>query len=154
GRVLAEQTIQESRALHEQMIVQGAEWTRTFCSTENVTGREPLQVTSQVDVLRFADGSNWGPMALAASHQLIGTMDGMDFSVKTTDLERYVSPILPPDGPVPTERIQIANVGPLRFVSGVWRDANGQQLLAVEVTNAGDRVIRGFVFTTSFFDPA
>jgi hypothetical protein len=92
-------------------------------------------------------------MALPASHQLIGTMDGMDFSLRTTDLERYVSPILPTDGPVPTERIQIENAGPLRFVSGLWHDESGTQLLAAEITNISDRPIRGFVFTASFFDP-
>lgn len=154
GRDLTEQTIQEVRSLREQMIATGAEWTRTYCLTEKGTSGNALTTTAKVDVLRFADGSNWGPMALAASHQLVGTMDGMDFSVRTTDLERYISPILPPDGPVPSERIRIENVGPLRFVSGVWRDESGQQLLAVEVTNISDRPIRGFVFTASFFDPA
>jgi hypothetical protein len=154
GKVLTEQTIQEIRDLHEQMIVEGAEWTRTFCSSVKTTVGGPLNATAKVDVLRFADGSNWGPMALPASHQLIGTMDGMDFSVRTTELERYVSPILPPDGPVPAERIQIDNIGPLRLVSGIWRDESEKQLLAVEVTNISDRPIRGFVFTASFFDPA
>lgn len=153
GRVLSEQTIQEIRDLREQMIPQGSEWTRTFCSIVKATSGDALTATAKVDVLRFADGSNWGPMALPASHQLIGTMDGMDFSLKTTDLERYVSPILPPDGPVPTERIQIENAGPLRFVSGVWHDQSGKQLLAVEITNISDRPIRGFVFTASFFEP-
>ena len=154
GKVFTEQTIQEIRDLHQQMIVQGADWTRTFCSAMQTAAGGPLDATAKVDVLRFADGSNWGPMALPASHQLIGTMDGMDFSVRTTDLERYVSPILPPDGPVPAERIQIDNIGPLRLVSGIWRGESEKQLLAVEVTNASDRPIRGFVFTASFFDPA
>lgn len=153
GRVLTEQTIQEIRDLRDQMILRGAEWTRTFCSTVEATSGAPLTATAKVDVLRFADGSNWGPMALPASHQLIGTMDGMDFGLRTTDLERYVSPILPPGGPAPTERIQIENAGPLRFVSGLWHDESGKQLLAVEITNISDRPIRGFVFTASFFDP-
>ena len=117
------------------------------------TEGEPLTVTAKVDVLRFADGSIWGPASLPVSHQLIGTMDGMDFSAKTTDLERYVSPILPPVGPVPLEGIQFQTIGPLRFVSGVWRDEGGQQMLAVQATNVAATPIRGYVFTASFFDP-
>ena len=153
GKVLTEQVIQEIRDLREPMIINGAEWTRTFCSIVKTTPGEPLTVTAKVDVLKFADGSIWGPASLPVSHQLIGTMDGMDFSAKTTDLERYVSPILPPGGPVPLERIQFQTVGPLRFVSGVWRDERGQQMLAVQATNVGATPIRGYVFTASFFDP-
>jgi hypothetical protein len=112
GKVLTEQIIQEIRDLREPMIVNGAEWTHTFCSIVKTKAGEPLTVTAKVDVLKFPDGSIWGPASLPVSHQLIGTLDGMDFSVKTTDLERYVSPILPPGGPVPLERIQFQTVGP------------------------------------------
>jgi hypothetical protein len=153
-KILTEQIIQEARDLRGPMIVNGAEWTRAFCSIVKTTAGEPLTVTAKVDVLRFADGSNWGPASLQASHQLIGTMDGMDFSVKTTDLERYVSPILPPGGPVPAERLQFQTMGPLRFVTGIWRDEGGHQMLGVEATNIGATPIRGYVFTASFFDPA
>jgi hypothetical protein len=154
GKVLTEQIIQEIRDLREHMIVNGAEWTRTLCSIVKTTAGAPLTVTAKVDVLRFTDGSIWGPASLPVSHQLIGTMDGMDFSRKTTDLERYVSPILPPGGPVPLERVEFKTIGPLRFMSGVWRDEGGQQMLAVEATNIGATPIRGYVFTASFFDPA
>jgi len=153
GKVLTEAVIQEIRDLREPMIVNGADWTRTFCSTVKTREGEPLTVTTKVDVLRFADGSIWGPASLPVSHQLIGTMDGMDFGVKATDLEKYVSPILPPGGPVPLERIQFQTIGPLRFASGVWRDESGQQMLAVQATNVGAAPIRGYVFTASFFDP-
>lgn len=152
GKVLAEQTVEEIRDLREPLIAPGAEWTRNFCSIVK-SEEEPLAVTAKVDFLKFADGSVWGPVSLPASHQLIGKMDGMDFSVKTTDLERFVSPIPPRDGPVPLEQVQFQTTGPLRFESGVRRDG-GQQVLAVEATNVGDAPIRGYVFTASFFDPA
>jgi hypothetical protein len=113
-----------------------------------------LAVTATVDVLKFADDSIWGPIALRESSQLIGTLDGMDFIAKTTDLKRFVSPILPKDGPLPVADLESRTIGPLRFESGIWHDERDQDMLAVEVTNESDRTIRGFVFTESFLDPA
>ncbi len=78
----------------------------------------------------------------------------MDFIGKTTELERFVSPIMPQRGPTPVEDVQTQTIGPLRIESGVWRDEHGQDMMAVEVTNESDTPIRGYLFTTSFFDPA
>jgi hypothetical protein len=153
GKVLTEQTLQEARDSREPMIVDGAEWTRTSCLIVETVPGHPLSVGTSVDVLKFVDGSIWGPASLPASHRLIGTMDGMDFGVKNTDLEHFVSPILPQGGPVPVERIQFHNIGPLRFESGIWHDDNGKEMLAVEVTNVAASPIRGYVFTESFLDP-
>ena len=154
GKVLMEQTLQEARDSRQPMIVDGAEWTRISCSIVETIAGHALNVISKVDVLKFVDGSIWGPDSLPASHRLIGTMDGMDFGVKTTDLEHFVSPILPQGGPVPVEDIQFQTIGPLRFESGLWHDDNGKELLAVEATNVASTPIRGYVFTESFFDPA
>lgn len=53
-----------------------------------------MTVSARIDVLDFADGSIWGPASLAKSHELIGTLNGIDFQGHTTtQLERYVSPI-------------------------------------------------------------
>jgi hypothetical protein len=154
GKVLPEQTVQEIRDLSEPMIVSVAEWTRTVCSKLGNISADHLTVTGTVDVLKFADNSTWGPIALRESSQLIGTLDGMDFIAKTTDLKRFVSPILPKDGPLPVEDVEWQTIGPLRFESGVWHDERDQDMLAVEVTNESDRSIRGYVFTESFLDPA
>jgi hypothetical protein len=147
------QSIQEVRNSREPMIAGGAEWTRTVCSIPETRPGEALTVRARVDVLKFVDGSIWGPASLPESHQLIGTMDGMDFSVKTTDLLRYVSPILPRGGPVPVEDLEFQAIGPLRIESGTWREESGTVMVAVEATNVGAAPIRGYVFTTSFFDP-
>ncbi|MGB7284650.1 MAG: hypothetical protein WBE13_20455 [Candidatus Acidiferrum sp.] len=152
GRALTEQTVQEARDLREPMILSGADWSRTICSTTKTVAGETLKITPMIDVLRFADGSNWGPISLRGSHELIGTMDGMDFGVKPTELEHFVSPIPPDEGPLPEEQIQFQTIGPLRFESGIWRDENGKEQLAVEATNTGTAPIRGYVFTESFFD--
>jgi hypothetical protein len=154
GKVLQEQTLQEIRGLSEPMIDGGAEWTRTVCLKVSNIAADQLMVTATVDVLKFADDSIWGPLELRESSQLIGTLDGMDFIAKTTDLKRFVSPILPKDGPLPVADLESRTIGPLRFESGVWRDERDQDMLAVEVTNECDRAIRGFVFTESFLDPA
>jgi hypothetical protein len=146
-------TIQEARNSRETMIADGAEWTRTACSIPETRPGQALAVQSKVDVLKFVDGSLWGPASLPESHQLIGTIDGMDFSVKTTDLLRYVSPILPQGGPVPVEDIQFQTIGPLRIETGVWHEESGTAMVALEATNIGTAPIRGFVFATSFFDP-
>ncbi len=154
NKILTEQILQEARDSRGPMIVDGADWTRTICSIVETIAGHALSVVPKVDVLKFVDGSIWGPASLTASHRLIGVMDGMDFGVKTTDLEHYVSPILPQGGPVPERHIQFQTIGPLRFASGIWRDDNCKEMLAVEATNVAANPIRGYVFTESFFDPA
>jgi hypothetical protein len=156
GGFFLEKNIQEIRNLSESMITSDGEWTRTFCSPvpETYDGH-PVTITPKVDVLKFEDGSNWGPAALSASHRLIGTFDGMDFVGKeTSQLERFVSPILPEHGPLPVEDIQSQTIGPLKIDSGVWRDERGRDMLAVNVTNVSDNPVRGYLLTTTFFDAA
>ncbi len=150
---LPERDIQEIRNSREPMIESGAEWTRTVCSLAKTIAGNPVTVTPKVDVLKFADGSNWGSAVLPASHQLIGTFDGMDFSVKATELERFVSPIPPERGPLPVDDVESETIGPLTFESGVWRDDRGRDMLAVEATNESATPIRGYVFTETFLDP-
>ena len=147
--------IQEIRNSREPLIASDAEWTRTFCSPIPETyGGHPVAVTPKVDVLKFEDGLNWGPAALPASHRLIGTFDGMDFVAKeTSQLERFVSPILPEREPLPLEDTQSQTIGPLKIESGVWRDDRGRDMLAVNVTNVSDTPIRGYLLTTSFSIP-
>jgi len=152
-KVLQKRVLQEIRDTHEPMIASGTEWTRTVCSMPKKMLGDSTAVTAKVDVLKFADGSTWGPLALRESHQLVGALDGMDFIAKTTELERFVSPILPERGPAPVEGVQTQTIGPLRIESGVWRDENGQEMIAAEVTNESDTPIRGYLFNTSFFDP-
>ncbi len=154
GKVLQEQPIQEIRGSGEAMIASGAEWARTICSIPKKISGQPMTVTARVDVLKFADNSIWGPAALRESHQLIGTLDGMDFVGRATELKRFVSPILPQQGPLPVDNIESQTLGPLRIESGVWRDERGQEMLAVEVTNESAKPIRGYLLTTSFLDPA
>ena len=84
-------------------------------------------------------------------HQLIGKLDGMDFIEKPTELKKFVSPILPEQGPLPSRKVESQTIGPLRFDSGIWRDERGQDKLAVEVTNESDIPISGYLFTTTFF---
>ena len=110
-------------------------------------------VKAEVDVLKFADGSTWGPLTLRESHQLVGTVDGMDFTAKTTELQGFVSPMLPEQGPVPVENIVSQTIGPLRIESGIWRGDRGKEMLAMQVTNESETPIRGYLFTTTFFDP-
>jgi hypothetical protein len=151
-RAPVEQTVHEIRDSRDQMIVPGADWTRTVCSSISLAPSQ--SVTTIVDFLKFPDGSAWGPMHLPESHELIGVMDGQDFAVKTTDLERYVSPLSPDTTPIPEEHLQFQTIGPLRFLSGIYHDPKNKECLAVEATNAGDAPIRAFVFTESFFDSA
>lgn len=161
---IRQKTVREIRRLSEPMIQPGAEWTRTICLTTNKLDGDPVSytadalaqnpVTASVDVLKFADGSNWGPKALAQSSELLGAFDGMDFSVKATDVERYISPLPPDRVPAGVQDIQSQKIGPLTFKSGVWRDDKGLEMLAVEAMNDGDKAIRGYVFTETFFDPA
>jgi hypothetical protein len=146
------QTLQEARDSREP-IANGADWTRTVCWRLGVPKGGFLGGFATVDVLKFDDGSIWGPARLEESHQLIGMIDGMDFRVKTTDLLKFVSPIPPDQGPEPLEQIQFHGIGPLRFETGIWRDENGTEMLAAEATNVGATPIRGYVFTESFFDP-
>jgi hypothetical protein len=153
GKAFQGQSIQEIRDSREPMIASGAEWTRTVCSMPNKSSGDPSTVRAAVDVLKFADGSIWGPMTLRESHQLVGRLDGMDFIEKATEPERFVSPILPQQGPLPVENVESQKIRPLRIESGVWRDERGQEMIATEVTNESDTPIRGYLFTTSFVDP-
>ena len=59
----------------------------------------------------------------------------------------------PNKGLFPGEKVESQTVGPLRFDSGIWRDERGQDKLAVEVTNESAISVRGYLFTTTFFDP-
>lgn len=145
------QTLQEARNSNEP-ILNGADWTRTVCWRLGVPKGDFLGGFATVDVLKFDDGSIWGPARLEESHELIGMIDGMDFRVKTTDLLKFVSPIPPDQGPQPLEQIQFQKIGPLRFETGIWRDADGTEMLAAEATNVSATPIRGYVFTESFFD--
>jgi hypothetical protein len=153
GKVLQERSIQDIRDSRETMITSGAEWTRTFCSTPKKIPGDSATLTATVDVLKFADNSIWGPAALRGSQQLIGTLDGMDFIEKTTELKKFVSPIQPQQGPLPAGDMESQTIGPLKFDSGVWHDDRRQDMLAVEVTNESTKPIRGYLFTTTFLDP-
>ena len=124
-----------------------------ICSVPKKTLGDPTTLSAKIDVLKFADGSTWGAAALRESHQLIGKLDGMDFIEKATELRKFVSPILPEQGPLPSGQVESQTIGPLRFDSGIWRDERGQDKLAVEVTNESATPIRGYLFTTTFFDP-
>jgi hypothetical protein len=154
GSSFGEQSVQEIRDSREPMIPSGAEWTRNVCTIPKKIAGSPTSVTATVDVLKFADGSIWGPAARRESHQLIGTLDGMDFITKTTELERFVSPIPPQKGPLPVEDVESQTIGPLKIKSGVWLDESGKQMLAVDVTNESSGPVRGYLLTASFFDPA
>jgi hypothetical protein len=161
GKKQHEQTLQEIRAQSEPMIAPGEEWTRTLChisprlSPQNKKIQaEPPPIHAEVDVLKFADGSIQGPLSLRASHQLVGEIDGMDFLSHETELQRFVSPLLPQDGPMPAQRVKSRTIGPLKIVSGAWRDEQGRDQLAAEVTNQSRAPIRGFLLKTVFFDPA
>jgi hypothetical protein len=68
-------------------------------------------------------------------------------------LKKFVSPILPEQGPLPGGKVESQKIGPLRFDSGIWRDERGQDRLAVDVTNESETPVRGYLFTTTFFDP-
>jgi hypothetical protein len=154
GKSFGEQSLQEIRDSRQPMIPAGAEWTRNVCTIPKKIAGFPTSVTATVDVLKFADGSIWGPAARRESHQLIGTLDGMDFIGKTTELERFVSPILPQQGPLPVENVESQTIGPLKIKSGVWLDERGKEMLAADVTNESSVPIRGYLLTASFFDPA
>jgi hypothetical protein len=153
AKVLGTQTIEEVRD-SRQAITSGASWTRTICAIGKMVAGDPATVAARVDVLKFADDSIWGPVDRRDSSQLVGAIDGIDFSVKNSDLKRFVSPILPERGPFPTESIRTETMGPLKIESGVWRNERGQEWLAADVTNESETPIRGFLLTTAFFDPA
>jgi hypothetical protein len=154
GKVVQQQTLQEIRDSHEPMITKGAEWTRSVCNISKKVPDDPPQVTAKVDVLKFADNSTWGPIALPESHRLVGELDGIDFMSRKTQLETFVSSILPEHGALPVQRVESQTIGPLRIESGGWLNEHGQELLAFEITNESNIPIRGFLFVTSFFDPA
>lgn len=153
GKTLNPEILEEPRSLRAPEILGGQEWTRIICSVPTKVLRDPSTLSAKIDVLKFADGSIWGPAALRESHQLIGKLDGMDFIEKDTELKKFVSPISPERGPLPRDATESQTIGPLRFDSGIWRDERGQDKLAVQVTNESDSPIRGYVFTTTFFDP-
>jgi hypothetical protein len=153
GKPLNDEILEEVRGLREPVILSGQEWTRIICSVPNKISGDPTTLSAKIDVLKFEDGSIWGPAALRESHQLIGKLDGMDFIEKATELKKFVSPILPEQGPLPGGKVESQKIGPLRFDSGNWRDERGQDKLAVEVTNESDTPVRGYLFTTTFFDP-
>jgi hypothetical protein len=154
GKVVQEQVVEEVRDLRQGMIASGAEWTRSVCTVPKKALGQDVMLEAKVDVLKFADGSIWGPAALRESHLLIGTIDGMDFIAKRTELQKFVSPISPDTGPLLAGQIRSEKIGPLKIESGVWSDERGQEKVAVQITNASDKAIRGYLFTTSFFDPA
>ncbi len=147
GTSFMEQSLEEVRDSHEPAIASGEEWTRTVCTLPKKTAESHAAVNAEVDVLKFADGSTWGPLTLRESHQLVGTVDGMDFAGKTTEFEGYMTPILPQQGPAPTEHIESQTMGPLRIDSGIWRDERGKEMLAMQVTNESETPIRGYLFT-------
>jgi hypothetical protein len=152
GKYSHEQFVEEIRDSQQPMIAPGEDWTRTVCTVPKKMFGEATTVTATVDFLKFADGSVAGPAALARSHQLIGMLDGIDFSQKTTQLERYVSPIQPQTGPLPVKDVETQTIGPLKIESGVWLDEHGRELLAMQVTNESSTAIRGYLLTASFFD--
>jgi hypothetical protein len=154
GKGFQQQVLEEARNTREPLIESGAEWTRTICSVAKKSSGDRVALNAKVDVLKFADGSTWGPISLAESHRLVGMVDGMNFIEKTTDLQRYVSPIPSEQAPQHLGNIQSQTIGPLRIESGEWRHERGPDRLAVEVTNIGSIPIRGYLLTTSFFDPA
>ncbi len=154
GKVAQEQSLQEVRGPREPMIASGADWTRTVCARPKKVLENSRAVTASVDALKFANGSVWGPAPLHESHEMIGTLDGMDFVEKTTKLERYVAPILPQQGAFPVEGVEWQTLGPLKLESGISRNEHGQELLAVAVTNESAKAIRGYLSTTAFFDPS
>jgi hypothetical protein len=154
GKITQEQYLQEIRDLREAMIASGAEWTRTLCAIPKKIRWDSSAIIANVDVLKFADNSIWGPAALSESHQLIGALDGMDFVGKATELQKFVSPILPEQGPLPVEDVEAQTIGPLKIESGIWHDEHGRDMLAVDVTNESSTPIRGYLMTTTFFDPA
>jgi hypothetical protein len=135
------------------MILSRQAWTRIICSVPKKKLGDPTTLGAKIDALKFEDGSIWGPAELRESHQLISKLDGMDFIEKATELKKAVSPILPEQGPLPGGQVESQTIGPLKFDSGIWRDERGQDKLAVEVTNEGDTPVRGYLFTTTFFDP-
>ena len=77
------------------MIASGEEWTRAICATPKKMLGDQSTVTLSVDALKFANGSICGPAALTLPHEMIGTLDGMDFLEKTTELQKFVNLILP-----------------------------------------------------------
>lgn len=157
------------------MIRPGDAWTRSVCVPTGGVDRKDASpsafaqnsglVTPSVDVLKFADGSNWGPKDLPQSSRLLGTFDGVDFiadadgletknAKNLRDIQYYISPIPPERAPLGVQDLRTQSIGPLTFTSGIWRDEKGVDFLAVDATNNTDRAIRGYVFTEIFVDPS
>lgn len=153
-KTVQQQILEEIRDTREPMIAPGAEWTRQLCMAKKKSLDNAMKVATSVDVLKFADNSVWGPIDLRESNQLVGRLDGIDFMAKPTRLERFVSPILPQQGPLPVAQVQTQRIGPLKIESGVWLNEKGEEMLAAAVTNEGDVPVRGYLLSTKFFDPA
>ena len=150
---ISAETLEEARDFGAP-ILPGASWTRMICTIPDKNSATTSPFYSRVDMLRFVDGSIWGPLSLRESHKVIGKIDGLDFLDHTTDLQRQVSPISPESMPQHLTDLRTQTIGPLKFESGLFRDERNQDKLAVSVTNVGDNAVRGFLFTTTFFDPA
>ena len=112
GKPVNDEILEEARGLRDPVILSGQEWTRIICSVPKKTLGDPTTLSAKIDVLKFADGSTWGPAALRESHQLIGKLDGMDFIEKATELRKFVSPILPEQGPLPSGNVESRGLVP------------------------------------------
>ena len=66
GEVVQENVVEEVRDLRQAMIASGAEWTRTVCTVAKKTLGQDVTLAAKVDVLKFADGSIWGPAELGS----------------------------------------------------------------------------------------
>jgi len=154
GRPLPLRAIQGFTSPLESMIATGTTWTRTVCGIPESIAGAPVTVTAKVDVLKFADGSIWGPATLPATHQLLGQFEGMDFVMASSPEENLVAPILPAGEPLPVQCPKSRTIEPVSIESGVWRDPANTDMLVLEITNASATPIRGYVFTISFIDPA
>ena len=153
GENIGDGILEEAHSLREPQILGGQDWTRIICRVPPKVLKDPTSLSAKVDVLKFADGSIWGPGSLIESHELIGKIDGMDFIDGSTELKKFVSPILPGQAPTADGIIESQTIGPLKFDSGTWRDERGRDKLVVRVTNVSDSAIRGYLFTITFFDP-
>jgi hypothetical protein len=154
GRKLPLRAIQGFTSPLESMIATGTTWTRTVCAIPESVAGVSVTVTAKIDVLKFADGTIWGPAALSATHQLLGQFEGMDFVMGSSPEEKFVAPILPAGDPVPVQSPKSQTTGPVSIESGIWRDPANTDMLVLEITNASATPIRGYVFTISFIDPA
>jgi len=70
GKPINDEILEEARGLRDPVILSGQEWTRIICSVPKKTLGDPKTLSAKIDVLKFADGSTWGPAALRESHSL------------------------------------------------------------------------------------